>query len=295
MRCVVGPDGLLGSALVRHLESYESPVTCFRRSDRWSLPTGTLSAGIHAEVVFWLAGSVNPATADLHPDRIEADFTAVRDFADAVAKSGSRVRRVVLSSSGGTVYDVSEAPPYAEGAATKPLSTYGRHKLALEQALAEALPPETELAILRVGNAYGPGQPVGTGQGVIAYWLDAALNQRPLVIYGAPDTSRDFTYIDDLAAALAHFGDVALDTPREVFNIGSGQPTQLDDLAATIMAVVGEDALRLETLPARSFDVPHIWLDVSRAAAAGWQARTPLETGIARSWEALMASRAAVS
>lgn len=293
MRCVVGPDGFLGSALVRHFETRGVGVTGFRRSDRWLRADGRRTAAADAEIVFWLAGSVNPATADLHPHRIEADFQAVRSFAAAAQEL--QVRRVVLASSGGTVYDVAADPPYAEGARTQPMSTYGKHKLRLEEALDEALPAATELAILRVGNAYGPGQPVGTGQGVIAYWLDAALNRRPLVLYGAPDTSRDFTYIDDLASALAHFGDVQLASPREIFNIGSGEPTELGSLAATIMAAVAEDDLRLETMPARPFDVPHIWLDVSRAAAAGWRSQTPLEVGIARSWNALRAMRASVT
>ncbi|MDQ1709841.1 MAG: UDP-glucose 4-epimerase [Frankiaceae bacterium] len=292
MQCVVGPDGFLGSALVRHLEAHNTPVTGFRRSDAWRLASGARSPAAEADVVYWLAGSVNPATADSHPERIEADFVAVREFAHAVA--GANVRRVVLASSGGTVYDTGAPPPYDESAATAPLSTYGRHKLELEQVLSEALPGDVELAILRIGNAYGPGQPVGTGQGVIAYWLDAALNGRPLVLFGEPDTSRDFTYIDDLASALAHFAQAPLSTPRAVFNIGSGQATELGELASTIMAVVGEDHLALETLPARPFDVPHIWLDVTRASESGWQARTPLVTGIERSWHALRSARAAV-
>jgi UDP-glucose 4-epimerase len=277
---------------VRHLEAHNTPVTGFRRSDAWRLASGAVSRAAECEVVYWLAGSVNPATADSHPERIEADFVAVRDFAAAVGSTN--VRRVVLASSGGTVYDVGAPPPYSEDATTDPLSTYGRHKLQLEQALSDALPADVELAILRIGNAYGPGQPVGTGQGVIAYWLDAALNHRPLVLFGEPDTSRDFTYIDDLSAALAHFGEAPLGSAREMFNIGSGKPTELGELASTIMAVVGEDHPRLDTRPARPFDVPHIWLDVTRAAESGWRARTPLQTGIEQSWRVLLAARATV-
>lgn len=288
MQCVVGPHGFLGSAAVRRLASEGLEAQGFVRTDSWRTPGGEPSPVLQrSDVVYWLAGAVNPATADQRPDLVAADLRAVSEFAAAVA--GTAVRRVVLASSGGTVYDTQQPPPYSESANTGPLSTYGRYKLLQEQLFSESLPDDVELVTLRVGNAYGPGQPVGTGQGVIAYWLDAALNGRPLVLIGPPDTTRDFTYIDDVAAALVHFGRVELDSPRAVFNIGSGTPTELGVLAATIMDVVADRRLQLESMPARPFDVPHMWLDVASANIAGWHATTGLVDGITRSWAALVA------
>jgi len=195
MQCVVGANGFLGSALTHRLDADGVSPLRFHRGDRWSGSDQTSGRRLsHTEVVYWLAGSVNPATADLRPDLVEADLMALSTFAGAIR--GSSVRRVVLASSGGTVYDVSAAPPYAETGPTSPQSTYGQQKLRQEELLHEALPDEVELVVLRIGNAYGPGQPVGTGQGVIAYWLDAALKGRPLVLFGDPGTTRDFTYID---------------------------------------------------------------------------------------------------
>lgn len=292
MHSVVGANGFLGSALARLLEADGATLLRFTRSDRWPPAEGLRRSLGRTEVVYWVAGSVNPATADSGAHLVAADLSALLTFAEAVR--ASPVRRVVLASSGGTVYDVTAAPPYDETAVTAPLSTYGKYKLRQEQLLAEMLPEDVELVVLRIGNAYGPGQPVGTGQGVVAYWLHAALAGKPLVLFGDPGTTRDFTYIDDVAAALAHFGTVALTTRREVFNIGSGTPTTLGALASTIMAVVAAPTLRLETYPARPFDVPHIWLDTSRASHVGWRASTPLMCGIERSWQALHRREATV-
>jgi len=276
MNCVVGANGFLGSALACRLESAGVRPYRFTRSDRWE---DEPSARIREDtrVVFWLAGSVNPATADLNADLIDADLTALSAFADTVRSSS--IRRVVFASSGGTVYDVAAAPPYAETGPTGPRSTYGRYKLRQEKLLGELLPQDVELVVLRIANAYGPGQPVGTGQGVVAYWLDAARKGQPLVLFGAPETTRDFTYIDDVAGAFAHFGEVPLGSPREVFNIGSGTPTRLGDLAGMIMDIAEKPALRVDARPARAFDVPHMWLDPLRASDAGWRPRTSLRWG----------------
>lgn len=290
---VVGAKGFLGAALVRRLDADGTRPYPFTRTDRWSCSTGPSAALLgETDVVYWLAGSVNPATADLRAELISADLTALSAFARVVRDSS--IRRVVFASSGGTVYDANSAPPYAESDSTSPASTYGRYKLRQEQLLNELLPSDVDLLVLRVGNAYGPGQPVGTGQGVIAYWLHAALNGRPLVLFGEPGITRDFTYIDDVAAALAHFGAASLISHREIFNIGSGTPTRLGDLAHTIMDVVADPALRLDIQPARTFDVQHIWLDTSRASDAGWTATTSLTSGIERSWHALHSRSSAV-
>ncbi len=292
MQCVVGANGFLGSALVRRLEAEGVQPLRITRSQPWSRGRGEYERGQDAaDAVYWVAGSVNPATADANPERIAADLRALSSFADAV--NASPIRRVVFASSGGTVYDITKPPPYAEAHATRPSSTYGSYKLHQEQLLDQMLPEEVELVVLRIGNAYGPGQPVGTGQGVVAYWLDAAAAGRPLTLFGEPTTTRDFTFIDDVTSALVHFAHVELDSTREVFNISSGKQTRLGDLASTIMDVVGAPELRLDMRPARPFDVPHIWLDTSRAAAAGWRATTSLETGIERSWAAVRRRAAA--
>ena len=192
---------------------------------------------------------------------------------------------VVLLSSGGTVDDPQGRAPYDEQAPTRPLSAYGAAKLALESLLAERAPGRH--VTLRVANAYGPGQPVGSGQGVIAHWLRAAWRGEPVRLFGDPATTRDYVYVEDISDALVAVAASTGPLPP-VLNVGSGRPTTLQELAETVLDVVADAALELVVEPARSFDVPRTWLDVGLARGVlGWTPRTPLRHRIVLSWDAV--------
>jgi UDP-glucose 4-epimerase len=93
-------------------------------------------------------------------------------------------------------------------------------------------------------------------------------------------------YAPDVAGALLAVHAAPVVPP--VVNVGSGRPTSLRELAELLLAAIGDPALQLELRPARGFDVPHTWLDVSLAATAlGWTATTSLEAGLARCWGAV--------
>jgi nucleoside-diphosphate-sugar epimerase len=65
-------------------------------------------------------------------------------------------------------------------------------------------------------------------------------------------------------------------------------PTSLRELADTVLDVVGDPALRWDREPARGFDVPHTWLDVTLAAdVLGWVATTALPDGLAAAWRSV--------
>ena len=55
--------------------------------------------------------------------------------------------------------------------------------------------------MLRLSNVYGPGQRLGTGQGVVGYWFRALLDDDPIRLFGDPETIRDYVYVDDVAEA----------------------------------------------------------------------------------------------
>ena len=267
--------GFLGSALVNTLAASSVPVATFTRkipflTDSGS-PHGDLAA---ARTVFWTASSINPAIAESEPRRVRED----RDTFVAALRALSRLAdppRVVLVSSGGTVYDPAVPPPYREDSPARPRGAYGRAKLGMERLLRSAALPGV---VVRVSNAYGPGQPAASGQGVIAYWLRALSAGDPITIF-----------VDDIAEALAavhlHPG-----TLPAVLNVGSGVRTSLEELAALVRAAAG-DGSRIEREPARRFDVPHSWLDVRLAAdVLGWRPRTSLPAGLAAAWRWVQAA-----
>jgi GDP-L-fucose synthase len=103
-----------------------------------------------------------------------------------------------------------------------------------------------------------------------------------LAVWGSGTPRREFLYVDDLADACVHLMERGYDGP--LVNIGCGQDVSVRELAQTVMYVVGCRA----TI---AFDnnkpdgTPRKLLDVSRLAALGWRARTPLREGIARTYE----------
>ena len=279
---VVGAAGFLGRALVEMLRREAVPVSAYKRSVPFLGADGAAAPGLaSAHTVFWLATQINPQIAEQQPERVAEDRAAFADLLRAVRGLPSPPT-VVLLSSGGTVYDPQTDPPYAETAPTRPLSAYGAAKLALETDLARDAPGA--FVTLRVANAYGPGQPVASGQGVVAHWLRAARRGEHIRVFGDPATTRDYVYVDDIAAAMVAVHGCTGALPP-VLNIGSGRPTTLRELADTVLCAVADPALELLVEQRRSFDVPRTWLDVTLAGEVlGWRPTTSLADGVAAAW-----------
>ena len=104
-----------------------------------------------------------------------------------------------------------------------------------------------------------------------------------LVVWGTGQPRREFLYVDDLADACVHLMEQGYDGP--LVNIGCGEDVSIGELAKTVLDVVGcrADIVFDRTRPDGT---PQKLLDVSRLAALGWRARTPLRDGIARAYMA---------
>lgn len=284
---VVGSKGFLGRALTAALRASGVHVLEFTRDHPCLSAGGAIDAGLAgADTVFWAVSTVNPALAETSPDQVLADHRLFEAVLDALSVSPGR-RRVILLSSGGTVYDPAARPPYAEHSAIRPLGAYGRAKLDMETTLAAA---GSGLSV-RISNAYGPGQPVAPGQGVIAHWLAAAAEGRALRLLGDPATTRDYVYVDDVTQALVRIHHHEGELPATL-NVGSGVPTTLAALADVVLTVVEDPAVTLDIAPGRSFDVARTWLDNSLAQRIlGWTPHTSLLQGVRRSWCELRSAR----
>lgn len=103
------------------------------------------------------------------------------------------------------------------------------------------------------------------------------------VVWGSGTPRREFLYVDDLADACVHLMEKGYDGP--LVNIGTGTDVTIRELAETVMDVVGFKG-RIVFDATKPDGTPRKLLDVSRAAALGWTARTPLREGIALAYEA---------
>ena len=201
-------------------------------------------------------------------------FTAARD---------AKVRRVVYASSS-SVYGDSTIRPKKEGQEGKPLSPYALSKWVNEE-LADLFARgfDMELTGLRYFNVYGPRQdPNGAYAAVVPRFFDACAQGKPPTIFGDGTQSRDFTFIADVVRANLLAASAPKATCGRAYNVGAGGTISVNDLAFTILKVMGVDAKPLYE-PPRAGDVPFSQADVNDAKNnLGFAAEVNLSDGLAR-------------
>src|SRR5881296_3692680 len=240
-------------------------------------------AGI--EVVFHLAAlpSVPRSLKDPWASHA-ANVNATMRLLDACR--AAQVKRVVYSSSS-SVYGDTPVLPKTESVEPLPRSPYAASKLAGEQyVLAFARAGLIEGVALRYFNVFGPRQsPHSTYAAVIPNFLQAALDERPAVLYGDGQQTRDFTYVDNVVDANI----LAAGAPTRVvsgwpINVGAGTRTSLLGLIGMIGTVTGRE-LSYVREPPRSGDVRDSLASLERATRLlGYQPRMSLEEGLQRTW-----------
>jgi dTDP-L-rhamnose 4-epimerase len=171
------------------------------------------------------------------------------------------------------------------------LSKYDQERLCLMIGRAYNIPA----VALRFFNAYGPRQALSNPYtGVLAIFAARLLNNNPPAIFEDGLQQRDFVSVYDIARACR----LALETPEaagEVFNIGSGQPRTVRDIAAKLAKVVGKEGVAPEILGKyRVGDIRHCYADIGKAQRMlGYAPQVRLEDGLVElsSW---LASQRAV-
>ena len=284
---VIGASGFIGAAMTRTLVTAGRRTATFTRERPFAEASGALDpALLHSDVVFWLASSIRPATATAHPDAASADMRAFEVLLDGLHSQRANLPRVICVSSGGTVYDSECPPPHHETTPTRSANSYGEAMLSIEELLRKHCPDHV---VIRASNVYGPGQLPRRGQGVIAHWMKAIVDGIPIHFIGDPATRRDYIFITDLVDALVRCTDAS--APPQLVNIGSGTGTSLEGLLTLIEQAAGR-TLTVRRSPARDFDAPSTWLDVTCARETlGWTPTISLPVGLAKTLEAVCVQR----
>ncbi len=168
--------------------------------------------------------------------------------------------------------------PISEEHPARPQSPYGLSKLQGEEVLRNFTTVYgLKHVILRLFNVYGPGQNPSYA-GVITSFLKRALNGEPLIIYGDGEQTRDFIYVEDVARVIEFL--IEKDVfDNEVYNVGSGEPVTIKDLAKIIIKLVGKELPIIHASP-RAGDIKHSVADVSKLRKFVKVLPTPLEDGL---------------
>lgn len=288
---VLGARGFIGRAISAALEMH-GVATVRRGSQTPAVLDGVLDPEVaEAATVVVVTGRSSPAQAEREPATAATELAEGRELFDLLSRRADPARqRVLLASSGGAVYDTQYAPPFDERSPTAPASAYARLKLDIEEAFLAGASERSERSVLRLSNVYGPGQRLGTGQGVVGYWFRALLDEEPIRLFGDPETIRDYVYVDDVAEAFVAAHHSAGPLPP-VLNVGSGEPTSLRALVHVLLRAAQRPHHPVETTEDRPFDRRHTWLDVSAAhRTLGWQPTTTLQDGLTATWERALAA-----
>jgi GDP-L-fucose synthase len=102
-------------------------------------------------------------------------------------------------------------------------------------------------------------------------------------VWGTGKPRREFLHVDDLADACVHLMEIGYQ--GSWINVGSGEDLSIRKLAELVCRVVGFKG-RVVFDPSKPDGTPRKLLDVSRMAALGWRATTPLHEGIASAYAA---------
>lgn len=215
------------------------------------------------DCVYHLAARVLVSESILYPREYnEVNVGGTVSVMEAMRDAG--VQRVVFTSSG-AVYGEQGLQPVREDQPPNPQSPYAVSKLAGEyyvRTIGALWGIET--VILRVFNAYGPGQSLPPAHPpVVPRFLYQALRGGSLVIFGGGGQTRDFVYADDVVEALVAAA-TAADVDRRIINVGSGRETSVNELAALAALVVGREVEVLHS-PAESGGVSRLCADLSVA------------------------------
>lgn len=294
---ITGGAGFIGAALANQLASSGHSVrvlddlsagdqsrldsrVIFTRGDTRDIPKlWTLLRGI--DCVYHLAARVFVQESILYPvEYNDVNVGGTVSLMTAVRDAG--VRRVILGSSG-AVYGGQAVQPIKEIVVPYPESPYAVSKLAAEGYVrALGALNSIDIVMLRIFNAYGPGQALPPSHPpVIPKLLKQALSGGSLVIFGQGNQTRDFVHISDVVQALVA-ASTAEDINGAIINVGSGQEVSINQVADIIEEILGRKTYRLYS-NAQSGGVARLVADISLAKKKlGFRPRVDLRKGIKR-------------
>lgn len=251
-----------------------------------------------------------------HYNRVNIGGTAI--MLDILANQPHSVRRIVVASSRsiygegkylsremGAVYPVHrsaeamkagdfqvsypgcsalELAATCEDSKIHPSSVYGITKQVQEQLVMTVCPGlGIEPVAFRYQNVYGPGQSLTNPYtGILSIFSNQMMAGKPINIFEDGDESRDFVFVDDVVEATT-LGIERPEAAGEVFNVGTGVPVTVMQVANSLKKLIGADVPISVTGNFRLGDIRHNYADMTKAKRLlDFTPKVDFETGIAR-------------
>jgi UDP-glucose 4-epimerase len=232
---IVGSGGFIGQALVKSFCLDGIEVIEFDSKNPITTNRGEITPrAMNLNALIWAAAKVNPISAQKNSSSVSQELEEWNQFLESWTKSEMINVPIFFLSSGGCVY-TDKRTPFNEKSESTGINEYGRLKIKMERLLDINY---VNAIILRLGNVYGGGQPIGRGQGVIAEWCNNIHNNNIVPVYGSLENFRDYIHIDDVVVAIKL---LVTDAPiRGIYNLSSGLPSTLGNLISIFKEVVNE-------------------------------------------------------
>ncbi len=277
---VVGIDNLATGKLANLDAARTNDSFEFVEADIVTSDLDALLADRKPEVVFHLAAQIDVRKSVTDPEHDSGvNVVGTVRLAEAARKAG--VRKVIHTSSGGSIYGSPTNFPVGETTPTDPASPYAAGKVAGEIYLNTFRHLyNMDCSHIAPANVYGPRQDPHGEAGVVAIFSKALLSGSPTKVFGTGSNTRDYVFVDDVVDAFVRASGSSGGGQR--FNVGTSVETSDRELHTAVAAAAGapDDP---QFAPARLGDLERSCLDVRKAEMVlGWRPRVPLAEGVQR-------------
>ncbi|MDZ4807301.1 MAG: GDP-mannose 4,6-dehydratase [Bacteroidota bacterium] len=209
----------------------------------------------------------------------QTNIIGLQTMLDVAKQKG--IKQFVFASSS-SVYGVNDHYPWKEDEQLLPISPYAMTKLSGEM-LGHVYSKlfGIRFMALRFFTVYGPSQRPDLA---IHKFTKAILAGKPITMYGDGNSSRDYTYVDDIVQgiiAAMHYDKSGF----EIMNLGNSYAITLQELVTSLEEITGKKAI-IEQYPDQPGDVPKTFADITKAKELfGYNPQTQLKDGLKKFYD----------
>ena len=295
---LTGGMGLIGKTLRQKLET---PVVLLVRNDSGILLksnetvlNGNFSDKIVIEkfvscldVLIHAATGVGPRS-EFEDRFIQDDLVGTINLAKIFFKKNPAGHFIYLSTAGG-LYDLNDHSIKTEESELNPTGLYGAIKLIVESSL-EGLGFVT---ILRPAPIYGDSFKKNKTTGLIDKLLNSTLDESiegKVIIFDRLESARDYLHVDDMVRAILKVMDRNLESSFEIYNVGSGVETSIDDVIKLVNEI-SEKKVRVEIQEVSKEPTSLIVNSSKILNDTDWETTLSLHDGVGKMYREMLANK----